>query len=387
MGDAPDLSDLLQTIPVEDLIAAAAALPLDRDERARLIRKREAELKRIKRELRTLKGGPNAARKRRSRSIAEVFDSTDAEIRDVRSGKLSARFIETQWGGINKAVGGWACGALNIVAARPSVGKTTVLECDSVWQATRDRGVIIASLEMVPEMVVARMGKRISGLRSPVHELFKKRPSELTEAEDRLYQAFHKIGCRELRGLPIEFLELEHQTWECFCAALEDTLEHWPHRVPPALVYIDYLGLFDLSNYLVGGRKENSALGALSRDMAEYAKKSGLAWIPLHQLNRSSAREDRPPKMTDLRDSGKIEQDATLVLMPYRPLVDNPSNSEPQWKRYESNERRPQVLEPCKWVIGKGRNGANCVLDMLFKHGDLTFIETDPDNNLDIFDV
>ena len=105
------------------------------------------------------------------------------------------------------------------------------------------------------------------------------------------------------------------------------------------LLVVDYLGLVDL-----GGRYENrnQEVSAISRRLKLAAMDYGFPIIAAHQLNRGNDREERPPRLSDLRDSGSLEQDADVVL-----LLDSPGT------RKGSQERKDAL----DIAIAKQRNG------------------------------
>jgi len=104
------------------------------------------------------------------------------------------------------------------------------------------------------------------------------------------------------------------------------------------IVFIDYLGL-------INGDKNKSnyeKFGEISRELKMIAVELNKPIIALHQLNRSSAdRKDKKPKLSDLRDSGKIEQDADMIFFVYRPA-------------YYDTSQSKDLME---FMIGKNRHG------------------------------
>lgn len=105
------------------------------------------------------------------------------------------------------------------------------------------------------------------------------------------------------------------------------------------IVFIDYMGL------IVGNSNTNSyeRISEISRTLKLTALEVNKPLFVLHQLSRKyDDRQDKTPRLSDLRDSGKIEQDADMVCFVYRPAVYNPSE-------YDENDMR--------YIVGKNRNG------------------------------
>jgi replicative DNA helicase len=114
------------------------------------------------------------------------------------------------------------------------------------------------------------------------------------------------------------------------------------------LIVIDYLGLMDLPKGLE--TDQNNGLGFITKELKNLAKEINTTVLCLAQLNRQCEnRPDKRPLESDLRDSGKIEQDADMILMTYRDIKYNP-NANPQSaelliRKFRNGEPKP--LELC----------------------------------------
>ena len=115
------------------------------------------------------------------------------------------------------------------------------------------------------------------------------------------------------------------------------------------IVFIDYLGLIS------GGNKTNSyeRVSEISRELKLLAMESKKPFIVLHQLNRANAeRKDKRPLLSDLRDSGKIEQDADVIGFVFRPA-------------YYSDTQTPQNINEIQLIVAKNRHGQSGVIARL----------------------
>ena len=193
--------------------------------------------------------------------------------------------------------GGLLAGGLYVVAARPGVGKTALALQLADHMAGAHGGVLYVSLEMDLGQIGARRAARESGL--PIHRLLM---GSLEGAEeDKLAQA-----CRVLAGLPL-YLNRASQ------AGVEE-VGQLARQVPDlACVVIDYFGLLQPE----GKRAPRyEGMTQISGALKGLARRLGVPVLCLAQLNREvSQRRDGLPQLTDLRDTGALEQDADGVVL------------------------------------------------------------------------
>lgn len=254
--------------------------------------------------------------KRRLWSAAEIIaGSPDVSTPDQ---KAAAEFltpshghlgIQTPWDGINAMTGGLKPGHLVILAARPSVGKTTAALQAAVLCAEMGQGVIYVSLEMprhdlMRKLVAHRAGVSFqSWVRGDINRE-ERRQIQLAAAQ------FHK--------LPLFFDDSGRVTVPGLHATV---LRHMAdHEV--GLIVVDFLQLLTPS-----GRGDNrtSDVSEMTRGLKLLAMETNKPVLALSQLTRENERQNRPPKLSDLRESGSIEQDADEVMFLHRldkPMVD-----------------------------------------------------------------
>ena len=209
--------------------------------------------------------------------------------------------IRTGFDSIDSKIGNMMGGDLMILAAATGMGKTCVMLNMAVSMAKQGKKVLIFSLEMNKEQLINRIVSAEQGLSSS-----KIRNMELSKSEEKKYWDYLYSE---------EFLKLNIK----ICTEYNITTSRIRNIVLGSdadIVFIDYLGLINGSN------KQSSyeRVSEISRDLKLLAMESGKPFIVLHQLNRANAeRKDKSPILSDLRDSGKIEQDADIITFVFRP--------------------------------------------------------------------
>lgn len=217
---------------------------------------------------------------------------------------------------LDKVIGGLQAGNLIVVAARPSMGKTALaLGMAEHAALSEERSVAIFSLEMSGDELIQRLlsstaivdaGRIRSGRLAPEDW------SRVGRAADRLSAA--KLFIDDSEGVSLGEMRTK-------CRRLKS-------REGLDLLIVDYIQLMEGAT----GRREESRvqeISAISRGLKMLARDLEVPIIVVSQLNRSpDARNDKRPMLSDLRESGAIEQDADLVLMIYRDEYYNPETSE-----------------------------------------------------------
>lgn len=262
--------------------------------------------------------------------VQEVLDKQSPDgIIGVRTG-----FTE-----VDKLTLGLQRGDLIVLAARPSMGKTTLAQNIADHVAIVEKlPVAIFSLEMSGEALAMRMLSSNSGIDNR-----RLRTGQLLDHE---------------WGNLVNAVEMT-KTYDMWIDTAQATTSHMKRRCREietktkkklGLVVIDYLQLMEAS----GGGKDGRAqqVASISRSLKAMAKELDAPVVALSQLNRGlELRPDKRPIMADLRESGAIEQDADLIMFLYRDEV------------YDPNTPTPGVTEV---IIGKQRNGPIGVVNLRF---------------------
>jgi len=241
--------------------------------------------------------------------VRQLLPGVIDQIDDWHNNPDKLRGLPTGFTDFDKLTGGLRGGDLMIVAGRPSMGKTTLAvnmaEYAAVHPGTR-ASVALFSMEMPAEQVITRMLSSIGGV--PLNSLRSGRISDddwvrITGATSQLSEA--KIFVDETPAL---------NPTELRARARRVKREHGLN-----LIVVDYLQLM-----YVPGTRENRAteIAEISRGLKALAKELQVPVIALSQLNRAvEQREHKRPVMSDLRESGSLEQDADLILLIYREEV------------------------------------------------------------------
>lgn len=231
--------------------------------------------------------------------------------------------IASPWRRLNELTnGGPGPGQLWIVGARPSVGKTTVALQWALAAAAAGNRVVFASLEMPTADLIKRA---MSAEGNIPHALLVRGDLEQSW-RFRFAETLERIG-----EYPLEITDRVRTLSAVIGKAASAGVK---------LLVVDYLGLVE-----PGGRYENrnQEVSTISRRLKLAALDYGIPIIAAHQLNRASENQDRAPQLSDLRDSGGLEQDADVVL-----LLDAPGN----------RGRRPEAPKDLvEMAIAKQRNG------------------------------
>lgn len=208
--------------------------------------------------------------------------------------------------------GGLHPGELTILAARPGVGKTALAMQIACHAADRDRLVYYASLEMSPRELAGRQACGDANV-----SLQEVRAGRLNEDDRRaLVSAANRFG---LRSLVID-KRPELTVYDIRRAARK------LKRQGLSMVVVDYLQLVRPADRRI---PRHEAVGQMTRDLKELARELEIPLLVLCQLNRESEKDGKP-KLSHLRESGSIEQDADAVwlLTPHAPKADEPHNTE-----------------------------------------------------------
>jgi replicative DNA helicase len=229
-------------------------------------------------------------------------------LKRIEKAKDYRAIIPTGLSDLDRAIGGIERGELVIIAGRPSMGKTSLALDFGLNAAERGYSVLIVSVETSREKLGMRMLSRETKLNSR-----KFRTGILQDGDyPRLTAASGKLG-----GLPIHVLDRESE-WGNIKREIRRRA-----RGGLDLVILDYLTLLDLPT----GRNDRRdlAVGRVANEAKRLALSLNLGFILLSQLNRKTEeRTDPEPIMSDLRDSGDIEQAADVIIFPFRPFVYDP---------------------------------------------------------------
>lgn len=267
------------------------------------------------------------------RPIAEVVDEAYTRISELFNGNRELGGIPSGFSELDAKIGGLSRSDLILIAARPGIGKTSLaLNIASHVALKEKKGVAIFSLEMSGEQLVSRMISSLALVDSSRLRTGDIRPDEWT----RLAEAVSILG-----DSPMKIDDNAGVTVQEIKAKLR-------REKDIGLVIIDYLQLMRS-----GSRSENRVqeVAEISRSLKIMARELDIPVVALSQLNRASeSRKDKKPMLSDLRESGSIEQDADIVIFLYRD-EDNP-------------DLEARNIVNCS--VAKNRHGATGTIDFLW---------------------
>ncbi|WP_374648997.1 replicative DNA helicase [Rhizorhabdus sp.] len=250
---------------------------------------------------------------RSSMVLAEAWRAAVDRIRKIRSGEIRPSLKLVGLSDVEHVTGGLRPGDFILLGGRPSMGKTALSLAIARRATEAGHGVLYISREMdtvqlMPRMVADLMfeaGSPVTFEHILKGEVTDRDLALMAEIEERISGWPLVIDDpSELRASQIAPLVRRHQR---AMAARGQSLD---------MVIIDYLGLIDPPE---GRQSRNDEVSVISRTIKQAARSCRVAIVALTQLNRAvEQREDKRPMLSDLRDSGSLEQDADTVVFVYR---------------------------------------------------------------------
>lgn len=262
-----------------------------------------------------------------SKVIGKVLD--ELQIRIDNDNHLEG--LPTGWRYLDKYIGGWNKGNLVVIGARPGMGKTA-LGLNFCIEGSKYGKYLFVSIEMSDEELAKRQISYFSNI-----ENYKIRNASITKKEIE--------GISELLySQDSDFDVIDSKDNNVF--NIISTCKLVKAKKGLDVVVVDYLQKLDANE-----RDTRKNVSVISTALKNFARESGVTVIALAQLNRDG-KEDRP-QLTDLKESGQIEQDADVVLFPYRPSY--------------YLDVKPEIENDCELIIGKNRHGQCIDIPMSFE--------------------
>lgn len=268
--------------------------------------------------------------------LAESFERLD----DLHKDKNKIRGVTTGFHDMDAMLAGLQKSDLFIIAGRPSMGKTAF--CLSLAHNVATIGnesVLFFSLEMSKEQLVDRLLSMESGV-----DAWALRTGNLSDTD------FEKIGhaMGTLSEAPIFFDDSPGIT----ISDLRTKARREAHKKPLGLIIVDYLQLMSGGSKFGGSDNRTQEISEISRGLKGIARELNVPLIALSQLSRSvESRNPQIPQLSDLRESGSIEQDADVVAFLYREEYYNPESE------------RKGIMDI---FIKKHRNGPTGAVELFF---------------------
>lgn len=282
-------------------------------------------------------------------SIETVLTNSWERLDEMANNKGALRGVPTGFRGMDNKLAGMQPSDLIILAARPSMGKTAFALNIAQNVALSGRKVLFFSLEMSKDQLVDRMLSSLAGVDAwniRTGQLSDEQLQSLSEAIGELSEAQMMID--DTPGItPIE---------------LRTKAMREAQKAPVDLVVVDYLQL--MTSQRRGSDNRVQEISDISLSLKSLARELDVPVIALSQLSRSvDSRSPQIPELSDLRESGSIEQDADLVMFIYREDYYNPDTSE-----------RPGMVDI---FIKKHRNGPTGRVELYFQRDKQRFLSVD----------
>lgn len=280
-------------------------------------------------------------------SIDDILDATFQRIFERMDQEGSLSGLPTGLYGLDEYTSGFQPTELIVLAARPSMGKTALVCNFAMTVARAGHGILLFSLEQSKLELAERLlciHAKISG-----HKL---RKGDLDEFEQHTLME----AANEMRTFPIFIDDVAGRTMSQI-AAISRRLKR---RSQLDIVVIDYLQLIESEDRNMPREQQ---ISSITRRLKFLAKDLNIPVIALAQLNRGvEQREDKRPRLSDLRESGAIEQDADIVMFLHRPEAYDP-------------EDRPGEAD---LLVAKNRHGPIGVVELVWRREMLCFGDKSP---------
>jgi replicative DNA helicase len=297
----------------------------------------------------------------------KITEDTMQYIQEMRErGDAVLVGVDTGFSELNKMTTGFGKGDLVIVAARPAMGKTSFALNMIQNLLEKGKGVAFFSLEMPAEQLMLRLLSVQTSIQLQRLRLGDMNPEEYKRLNDAVDKMKHsKLFVDDHGSLNIN--------------QLRSKLRKLKSRHPEIeLAVIDYLQIMNGT----GGKDRHLEVSEISRGLKMLARELEIPIVALSQLNRSlESRSDKRPMLSDIRESGSIEQDADIILFVYRNDV---------YLYKEEKEREKDAIasgkefiskyvekeeEEAEIIIGKQRNGPTGHVKLMFQKKFTRFVD------------
>lgn len=284
------------------------------------------------------------------KSIQEVLYKAQNDLEKLAQTKGEITGLATGFYDLDKITSGFHENELIIIAARPAMGKTAfALNLASNIAIQSGKTVALFNMEMGAEQLINRMLSsigQIEGKKFRTGHLENEDWKKLNEAISKLAET--KIFIDDTPGMTIGEIRAK-------CRRLASSEKGL------GIVIIDYLQLISGSARYAGNRQQE--VSEISRSLKTLAMELKIPVIALAQLSRTvEGREDKRPLLSDLRESGSIEQDADIVAFLYRDDY------------YTKETSIDENTSKSEFIIAKHRNGPTTTVDLIFKRNTSTFV-------------
>lgn len=289
--------------------------------------------------------------RKKAEFVGEILPKSIKKIEEAAENGTGISGIPTGFQSIDNVTQGWQNSDLVIIAARPSHGKTAFSMSMAVNMAKLDINVLFFSLEMSKMQLTNRIISMETGIDQSTI-----RSGRLTDLEwTTLEGSVNKIGNLSL---------LIDDESAVSTLSMRAKCKNYIQKYGIQVIMVDYLQLMQGSKESKKVREQE--IREISNTLKSIAKENNIPVIALAQLNREvEKRADKKPMLSDLKESGSIEQDADIVMFIYRP------------EKYgiEVTEDGEPTADLGQIIVAKNRNGVTCDVNLKFNGNQVKFEE------------
>lgn len=286
--------------------------------------------------------------KRQVQQIDPLLNKAIEQIQLAGQRESGLSGLSSGFSAIDKITYGWQNSDLIIIAARPAMGKTAFVLSMALNIALMNNPVAVFSLEMSSLQLVNRLISNVCEMDGGKIKSGKLSNLELQQLTNRMSR---------LQGAPLYVDDTSSLSiMELITKARRLVREHGVK-----MIIIDYLQLMTAGSGLNLGSREQE-VSTISRSLKQLAKELDIPVVALSQLNRKledRSNKDKRPQLSDLRESGAIEQDADIVCFIHRPEYYSHSSEDSQGK---------DIRGLAEFIIAKHRSGSVGTVDLRFRN-------------------
>lgn len=293
----------------------------------------------------------NLSESAESLSLAAALDAANDTTGDLYRAGGGYAGLETHLADLDRQLCGLEHGGLYVVAGRPAMGKSALGITIGLNVAQREKPVLFFSLEMSAEQIAHRVNARYANV-----QIYNQKTGRNID-----FSAL-QVARDYLNNVPFSIVEKSGVTAEW----IAETAKENARLNQPSLIIIDHLGIVAARDARTPRVQQVGEMTAIFKTLA---KELHCPVILLHQLNRAvEGRDDKRPGLSDLRDSGSVEQDADAVIMIYREeyYLNNTQEPAEAAAREKWHNRRHNARNKAELIIAKNRQGETGIVTVRF---------------------
>ena len=295
--------------------------------------------------------------KREVTQIDPVLNLALEQIQAAANTETGLSGLQTGYTDLDKMTSGWQNSDLIIIAARPAMGKTAFVLSMALNIALMNNPIAVFSLEMSNLQLVNRLISNACELGGE-----KIKSGNLSQLEWN--QLLHRM--QKLQGLPLYV----DDTSSLSIMELRSKARRLVREHGVRMIIIDYLQLMTAGGLKLGSREQE--VSTISRSLKQLAKELDIPIVALSQLNRKledRGNKDKRPQLSDLRESGAIEQDADIVCFIHRPEYYSHSSTDDEGR---------DIRGKAEFILAKHRSGSVGTVDLRFRNEYVRFENWEP---------